>query len=100
MSSTSSTADSFCCMWLCRQATQPHCRTLLHLVEHVRKRRLELERLLDLVRTHIWVFAVFEETRAMMFADELDERRGIGLPVLGKAFQVFEDCVEARTGEN
>ena len=63
----------------------------LHLVEHVRERRLELERLLDLVRADIRIFAVFKEARAMMVADKLDERRRVGLPVLGKTFEVLED---------
>ena len=62
----------------------------LHLVEHVRKRRLELECLLDLVRAHIRVFAVFKETRAMMLADELDERRRVGLPVRWEILRGFQ----------
>ena len=31
----------------------------------------------------------------MMVADELDERRGVRLPVLRKALKIFEDGVDA-----
>src|SRR5262245_28220030 len=67
----------------------------LHLVEHVRESRLELECLLDLVRAHKGVFAVFQKARTLMFTDELDECRGISLPVRRKAFEVFEDRLES-----
>ena len=72
----------------------------LHLVEHVRKRRLELQCLLDLVGAHVGVLAVFKEARALMLADELDERRGVRLPVLRKALQIFEDGAETRCRKN
>ena len=49
---------------------------------------------LDLVGTHIGIFPVFEEARALVLADELDECRSIGLPVCRKAFEVFEDGLE------
>ena len=52
----------------------------LHLVEHVREGGLELQRLLNLVGTHIGIFAVFEEARAVVVADELDESLRPGLP--------------------
>src|SRR2546429_225830 len=55
--------------------------TSLHLVEHVRESRLESERLLDFFRAHAGVFTVFQKARTLMFADELDECRRIGLPV-------------------
>src|SRR4029077_704535 len=69
-------------------------RRSLHLVEHRRKRRLELECLLDLVCAYVGVLAVFQETRAMMLADKLDERRRVGLPVRRKSFEVFKDSIE------
>ena len=59
--------------------------------------RLELERLLDLVGAHIRVLAVFQEARALVLADELDERRSIRLPVLGEALEVLEDRLDAVT---
>src|SRR3954468_2372257 len=74
-------------------------QSLLHLIEHVRKCRFELERLLDLVPAHIRVFAIFKETRAMMLADKFDECRGIGLPVLGKTLEIFEYRIDARRRE-
>src|SRR3954467_3860525 len=67
----------------------------LHLVEHVGERRLELERLLDLVRADVRVFAIFDEARAMMVANELDKGGRIRLPILGEAFEVLEDRVHA-----
>ena len=48
----------------------------LHLVEHVGEGRLELERLLDLVGADVRILAVFQEARALVLANELDERRG------------------------
>src|SRR4030095_79504 len=49
------------------------CGRSLHLVEHVREGCLELQGLLDLVRTHERIFAIFKEARAMVVTDELDE---------------------------
>src|SRR6476469_5158134 len=68
----------------------------LHLVEHVREGRLELQGLLDLVRTHERIFAIFKEARAMMVTDELDECRGVRFPIFRKALQIFENGVETR----
>src|SRR6476660_7338370 len=68
----------------------------LHLVEHVREGRLELQGLLDLVRTHERIFAIFKEARAMMVTDELDECRGVRFPIVRKALQIFENGVETR----
>ena len=67
----------------------------LHLVEHVREGGLELQRLLDLVGTHIGIFPVFEEARALVLADELDEFLRLGLPILREPFEVFEDSINA-----
>ena len=43
-----------------------------------------LQRFLDLVGAHERIFAVFEETRALVLAHELDEGRRVRLPVFGK----------------
>src|SRR5205809_1776216 len=67
----------------------------LHLVQHVRERRLQFQRLLDFVGAHVGILAVFQEARALMFPDELDERRGVRFPVLGEAIQIFKDGVDA-----
>src|SRR5690349_4007767 len=67
---------------------------LLHLVEHVREGCLELQGLLDLVRTHEGIFAIFKEARAMMVTDELDECLGVRFPIVRKALQIFENGVE------
>src|SRR6478736_7113430 len=66
----------------------------LHLVEHVREGRLELQGLLDLVRTHERIFAIFKEARAMMVTDELDECRGVRFPIFRKALQILENGAE------
>src|SRR6516225_7673647 len=66
-------------------------RESLHLVEHVRKRRLEPQRLLDLVGAHERIFAVLKKAWALVFADELDERVRVLLPVLREPFEVGED---------
>jgi hypothetical protein len=63
----------------------------LHLVEHVREGGLELECLLDLVGAHIGIFPVFEETRALVLADELDEFLRLGFPIFGETFEIFEN---------
>src|SRR5436190_4885780 len=63
---------------------------LLHLVEHFRKRFLQLERFLDFVRRNKWILTIFEEARELVFANKLDERGSIRFPVLGKSFEVLE----------
>src|SRR4051794_39030944 len=71
----------------------------LHLVQHVRERRLQPQRLLDLLRAHVGVLTVLEEAGTLVLADELEERRRVGLPVHREAFQVLEDGVDAILGE-
>ena len=61
----------------------------LHLVEHVRERRLELQRLLDLVGTHIGIFPIFKEALALVLTDELDEFLRLGLPIFREPFEVL-----------
>src|SRR6516225_2057187 len=68
---------------------------LLHLVEHFREGLLQPQRLLDLTGRDIRIFAVFEKTGALVFADEFDKRRSIGLPVFRKPFEFFENGVDA-----
>src|SRR5687768_14753635 len=79
-----------------RRSSLPHDR-LLHLVQHVGEGGFESQRLLDLVRRHIGVFAIFEEARALMVPDELDERRRIRLPILWEALEVLEDGLETES---
>ena len=71
----------------------------LHLIEHIGERRLELESLLDFVGAHIRILAVFEEARALVFTNELDERWRIRLPIRRKVLEVFEDRSEAEIRE-
>ena len=71
----------------------------LHLVEHVREGGLELQRLLDLVGTHIRILTVFQEARALMLANELDECGSIRFPVRRKALKIFEDRIDAISPE-
>ena len=70
------------------------CGGSLHLVEHIREGRLELQGFLDFVRTHEGIFAIFQEARALMVTNELEERRGIRLPILGKALEIFENGID------
>src|SRR5215471_1735964 len=72
---------------------------LLHLVEHFREGLLQAQRLLDLTGRDIGIFAVFEKTGALVFADEFDKRRSIGLPVFRKPFEFFKNGVDAGLGE-
>src|SRR4051794_24135365 len=51
----------------------------LHLVEHVRERGLQRQSLLDLLGADKRILAVFQETRALVLANELDESRRIRL---------------------
>ena len=46
---------------------------LLHLVEHVGERRLQAQRLLDLIRSHVWVLSVLQEAGEVVLAHELHE---------------------------
>jgi hypothetical protein len=67
----------------------------LHLIEHVRKSRLELKGFLDFVGGHVRVFAVFKEARVVVLTDELDERRGVRFPIVWKPLEVFKDRSDA-----
>jgi hypothetical protein len=51
----------------------------LHLVEHVREGALQLQCLLDFTGRDVRIFAVLQETRALVVAEELDEGRNIRL---------------------
>ena len=50
--------------------------------------------LISLARTY-GILAVFEEARPVVVADKLDECLRLGLPILGEAFEVFEDGINA-----
>src|SRR3954466_1129261 len=71
----------------------------LHLVEHVRECGLQRQRLLDLLGADKRILAVFQETRALVVANELDEGRRIRLPVFGKTLQVFKHGADAELCE-
>src|SRR5881394_1123625 len=72
---------------------------LLHLVQHLRELLLETQRLLDLVGSHIRILPVFQEAGPLMIPEELDERGGVGLPVLGESLEVLEHGVHAESVE-
>src|ERR1700730_6676191 len=82
--------------WMSSNSSMARPMKLLHLVEHVREACLELQGLLDLVRTHERIFAIFKEARAMMVTDELDECLGVRFPIFRKALQIFENGIETR----
>src|SRR5262249_35937731 len=71
----------------------------LHLVEHVGKRRLQLERLLDLFGGDKGVLPVFQEARALVFAKELADGGQVRLPVLQPSLELEECRRYARLGE-
>src|SRR5437762_3604512 len=75
------------------------CGGSLHLIEHVRESRLELERFLDLVGAYVRVFAVFEEARALVLTEERDDCRHVRLPVLRPSFEVYENRGDAGLDE-
>src|SRR5215218_9003521 len=95
------------CDWLYDRALPPSVlttdsfstRLLLQLVEHLRKRALHLESLLDLVGAEIRVLPILQEARALVVPHEPDERLRVGLPVLRETFQVLEDGVHAEARE-
>src|SRR5262249_35088019 len=60
---------------------------------------LRPECFLDLIGRDKRVFAILHETRAMVIASELGKCGDIGLPILGKPFQIFEGSVQAPLGE-
>src|SRR5689334_18202946 len=74
-------------------------RSLLHLLQHLGERSLDLQSLLDLVARDIGVLAVLEETRTLMVAKELDERGGVRFPVHRKALEILEGGVDAGLSE-
>src|SRR6516225_4375071 len=65
-------------------------RDLLHLVEHLRECCLYPQRLFHLIRAHIRVFTVFQEARALMISNVLDESRQVRFPILREALQIRE----------
>ena len=71
----------------------------LHLVEHVRECRLELERFLDFFATHVGMLAVFEEAWPLVFAEKLDYGRRIGRVVRWPSFEGLKGRLDARLSE-
>jgi hypothetical protein len=68
---------------------------LLHLVKHRGQSCLHLESLLYLVGGDERILTIFEKAWALMFAHELDECRGVRLPIHREALKIFEDGVNA-----
>src|SRR5262249_2006589 len=75
-------------------------RSLLHLVEHVGKRRLERECLFDLISAYVGILAIFQEARKLMLAKKLGNRGQVRPPVLRPSFQVCENRGDASLVEN
>src|SRR3954452_2022336 len=72
---------------------------LLHLVEQGGHGAFHLQGLFDLISCDIRVFAILQEARALVFADELDEGWRIRFPVDREPFEVFEHGVDASLGK-
>src|SRR5262245_14933459 len=66
----------------------------LQLVEHFGQGALDPQRLLDLVGSDVRILAVFDDARALVLADELDEGVGIRLPVHREPFEILENGVD------
>ncbi len=71
----------------------------LHLVEHCGQRCFHLKRFLYFVSTDERILTVFEKAWALMFADESDECRSVGLPIHRETFQILERGADPKTGE-
>src|SRR6266550_8934487 len=71
----------------------------LHLVEHVREGRLELQGLLDFIGAHVGILSVFDEARALMLTKKVDDRRKVRLPVIRPSFEVDENRGDAGLDE-
>src|SRR3954469_20051326 len=84
---------------MCWMSSNSSISDSLHLVEHVGEGGLQRQRLLDLLGADKRILAVFEETRALVVANELDESRRIRLPVFGKALEVFKNGADAQLCE-
>jgi hypothetical protein len=68
---------------------------LLQLVEHIGQGVFDSQRLLNFVGGDIRILPVLDEARALMIADELDERFRVCFPIRGKPFEVFEDRIDS-----
>ena len=75
------------------------CGGSLHLVEHVREGRLELERFLDFFATHVGMLAVFEEAWPLVFAEKLDYGRRVGRVVRRPSLEGLKGRLNARLPE-
>src|SRR5262249_43174592 len=71
----------------------------LHLVERFRECLLQPERFFDLIGCHVRILSVFQEARALVIANKLNERRHVRLPVRWKSFEVLKDRVYTRFRE-
>src|SRR5580700_3759766 len=72
---------------------------LLHLVKHRGQTCLHLEGLLYFVGSDERILTIFEKARALMFADEFNESRSVGLPIHRETFQILERGADPETGE-
>src|SRR5262245_46452695 len=68
---------------------------LLQLVEHLRQGVFDSQRLLNFIGGDIRILPVLDEARALVVADELDERFRVCFPIRGKPFEVFEDRIDS-----
>src|SRR3954449_4232520 len=75
--------------------TRPARSLLLHLVEQGGHGAFHLQCLFDLISCDIRVFAILQEARALVFADELDEGWRIRFPVDREPFEVLEHGVDS-----
>ena len=63
------------------------------------KGRLELQSFLDFFATHVGMLAVFEEARALVFAEELDDGRRIGRVVRWPSLKGLKGRLDTRLSE-
>ena len=81
-----------------RRAPSPNVESL-HLIERGRERRLEFEALFDFLVGYVRMLAVFQEARPLVFADELNDRRGISRVVLLHRHGHHAETLRLNSGE-
>src|SRR5437867_1831788 len=74
-------------------------KSSLQLIKHLRKRVLDRQGFLYFVGAEKRILAVFQEAWTLVVANELDEPFRIGLPVHGKALEIFKNGADAGRAE-
>jgi hypothetical protein len=81
-----------------RRAPSPNVESL-HLIERGRERRLWSEALFDFLAGYVRMLAVFQEVRPLVFAEELNDRRGVSRVVLLHRHGHHAETLRLNSGE-